>query len=800
MTTRSACSPCGLRARACRPTSRSCRPGVRCGSLDLLGGRRRRRDRRRGAGALGRRGAGNDRAGRRRPRRPARGAPRLAVLARARPGRGGRPGRRDGPAAPRGVPRRGGRATSRRAAALARGAPRRCPPSSTRSCARSPPGRGAAREPRGAPDRGPRRGPGRGVPAVRLAPGRAPRHPRARAQRERRGRDPRGGLGRALDAFATALATEAPPLARVDDGALGADRPRGPGRVRGGRLGRRRRRAAGLPRRRDVRRLPRGALRSRRPPLPLPVHQLHRLRAAVHDHRVAPVRPRAHVDARVPDVRGLPARVRGSRPTGASTPSPWRAPRAGRGCRSSTPRRRRRSDRDRGGVPARRRDRGDQGPRRVPPRVRRHRRGRGRPAARAQAPARQAVRGDGAAMPRQARAWFAPTAAELEALASWRAPIVLVRRPRALAPSVAPGFTAPGRDAPLDAAASPAPACGRSAAGDDERQRERRADLHRERRGARAARPRSPTSSWCTTATIVARYDDSVVRVRTGAERRACCGGRGRSRRARSSSPRRSSPTLGTGALLHGAFCLAAGTRAFLSQHVGDLDTEESMARLPRGARPRSARSSGSSPRSWPTTCTRTSRPRGSPRSSGCRRSPCSTTTRTSPPTMAEHGLTGAVLGLAFDGLGLGDDGTIWGGELLVCDAAAYRRVGHLRRVRSPAATRPRASRCGWRSRTPTTPACWTTRSPPGRDARRSSTWSAVRSSRGLGVAPHQLRRPSVRRGRGARRASAHGELTRASRRCCSSRSPSADRRAAADVALVTQAVPTACWSSTPGR
>src|SRR4030067_1285240 len=34
---------------------------------------------------------------------------------------------------------------------------------------------------------------------------------------------------------------------------------------------------------------------------------------------------------------------------------------------------------------------------------------------------------------------------------------------------------------------------------------------------------------------------------------------------------------LGAGAELHGAFCLAAGTRAFLSQHIGDLDTEEAM-------------------------------------------------------------------------------------------------------------------------------------------------------------------------------------------------------------------------------
>jgi len=58
---------------------------------------------------------------------------------------------------------------------------------------------------------------------------------------------------------------------------------------------------------------------------------------------------------------------------------------------------------------------------------------------------------------------------------------------------------------------------------------------------------------------------------------------------------------------------------------------------------------------------------------------------------MADNGWPrdgGKVIGIALDGLGFGDDGTIWGGEYLVADYTSYERVGYLKPVAMPGGAR----------------------------------------------------------------------------------------------------------------
>lgn len=62
---------------------------------------------------------------------------------------------------------------------------------------------------------------------------------------------------------------------------------------------------------------------------------------------------------------------------------------------------------------------------------------------------------------------------------------------------------------------------------------------------------------------------------------------------------------------------------------------------------------------------------------------------------MAENGVTEKVIGISLDGTGYGTDGTIWGGEVLLADPAAYERIGMLKPFVQ--AGGDLASREGWR-------------------------------------------------------------------------------------------------------
>ena len=62
---------------------------------------------------------------------------------------------------------------------------------------------------------------------------------------------------------------------------------------------------------------------------------------------------------------------------------------------------------------------------------------------------------------------------------------------------------------------------------------------------------------------------------------------------------------------------------------------------------------------------------------------------------LADNGESGPVLGVAFDGLGYGPDGTLWGGEFLRADFTGFERLAHLSTVTMPGGAT--AIRQSWR-------------------------------------------------------------------------------------------------------
>ena len=149
-------------------------------------------------------------------------------------------------------------------------------------------------------------------------------------------------------------------------------------------------------------------------------------------------------------------------------------------------------------------------------------------------------------------------------------------------------------------------------------------------------------------------------------------------------------PVLAVGAEFKNAFALASGNRAFLSPHIGTVSTALGE-------------------RFWLDTLARYVKWTGiRPEVIACDLHPDYASTRLAErlsrelhkplvrvqhhhahvlSVMAEHGLAGPVLGLAFDGTGYGTDGTVWGCEfLLEQNDLKWARVGHLGYLRSASA------------------------------------------------------------------------------------------------------------------
>ncbi|MFE9602959.1 carbamoyltransferase HypF [Streptomyces hokutonensis] len=171
---------------------------------------------------------------------------------------------------------------------------------------------------------------------------------------------------------------------------------------------------------------------------------------------------------------------------------------------------------------------------------------------------------------------------------------------------------------------------------------------------------------------IRSRYDDSVVQ----------CTGRTRItvRRARGLAPAPlplpvDEPVAGAGAQLKHTFTLAADGRAHLGPHTGDLaDLAAHEAFLT--SYDRLKRLTGIEPVALAHDLHPGYLSTQWAKAQQVRRVPVQHHHAHVAACAAEHGVRGRFLGIAYDGLGLGDDGTLWGGEILVADLSSYRRVG----------------------------------------------------------------------------------------------------------------------------
>ena len=172
-------------------------------------------------------------------------------------------------------------------------------------------------------------------------------------------------------------------------------------------------------------------------------------------------------------------------------------------------------------------------------------------------------------------------------------------------------------------------------------------------------------------------------------------------RRARGYAPgtvrldRDGPPVLAVGAELKSTVCLALGTDAHMSVHLGDLEHPAALAafeaavadllELTRAAPELLVHDLHPEYLSTKFAASSDLAPRLGVQHHHAHLASCLTDT----------GHRGPAIGVMFDGMGWGTDGTLWGGEILVGDAGGYQRFAHLRPVPMPGGTA--AIRQPWR-------------------------------------------------------------------------------------------------------
>jgi hydrogenase maturation protein HypF len=142
-------------------------------------------------------------------------------------------------------------------------------------------------------------------------------------------------------------------------------------------------------------------------------------------------------------------------------------------------------------------------------------------------------------------------------------------------------------------------------------------------------------------------------------------------------------PTVATGAELKSSFCVVRGSEAFISAHLGDLDTEAAY-RAFRTDLQLYLRMLGIEPALiahdlHPDYLSTRWALEQDVETLGIQHHHAHAAS-----CLAEHGEQGPVLALVFDGTGYGTDGTLWGGELLRCDLEGFERLSHLEPVPLP--------------------------------------------------------------------------------------------------------------------